>query len=237
MKRLAKLGFNQSCTYDTWRNTKVELTEFLAEFTTEDSRPYMRLNVFTNTPKINPNVNHAPGRPGFRPRAIMAGSLVGNWGLYSGFELCEAHWLPPKDEYRDSKKFELKHRDFDAPGHIKDDIRLINRLRAANPALRDPLTLRFCEAHDNRVPCHGRFDERHRNDLLFHVLIDPHAGAQCGFAPPLWAFGLRDKTSLEVKDPIHGNRITSHGTPHQLTLDPENRHYAIRKLCLPGGAA
>jgi starch synthase (maltosyl-transferring) len=237
MKRLAKLGFNQSYTYYTWRNTKAELTEYLTELTTGDSRHYMRPNFFTNTPDINPWFNHASGRPGFRTRAIMAASLVGNWGLYSGFEFCEADWLPPKDEYLHSEKYELKHRDPDAPGHIKDDIRLINRLRAANPALRDPQTLRFCAAHDDRVLCYGRFDARHRNYLLFHVLIDPHAGAEFGFELPLWEFGLPDEASLEVEDAIHGNRFTWHGKHHRLTLDPVNRPYAIWKLFPPGGAA
>jgi len=237
MKRLAKLGFNQSYTYYTWRNTKAELTEYLTELTTEDSRHYMRPNFFTNTPDINPYFNHASGRPGFRTRAIMAASLVSNWGLYSGFEFCEADWLPPKDEYLHSEKYELKHRDLDAPGHIKDDIRLINSIRAANPAMRDDRTLRFFPADDDRVLCYGRFDDENRNFLLFHVLIDPRAGAQFGFELPLWQFGLPDEASLEVEDAIHGNRFTWHGKHHRLTLDPRNRPYAIWKLFPPGGAA
>ena len=148
MKRLAKIGFNQSYTYYTWRETKVELTEYLTELTTEDSRHYMRPNFFTNTPDINPYFNHDSGRPGFRTRVIMAGSLVGNWGMYQGFEFCEADWLPPKDEYLNSEKYEIKHRDLDAPGNIKDDVRLINRIRRENPAMRDPLNLAFQNADE-----------------------------------------------------------------------------------------
>jgi starch synthase (maltosyl-transferring) len=236
MKRLAKLGFNQSYTYYTWRNTKAELTDYLTELTTEGCRDYMRPNFFTNTPDINPYFNHDAGRPGFRTRAVMAASLVANWGLYQGFEFCEADWLPPKDEYRDSEKYELKHRDLDAPGNIKADIRLINRIRRENPAMKDGTNLRFFPAHDDRVLYYGRFDKAQRNYLLFHVLIDPFGGAAFDFEVPLWAFDLPDEASIEVEDAIHGNRFTWHGKDHRLWLDPQDRPYAIWKLFPPGGA-
>ncbi|SHI65955.1 alpha-1,4-glucan--maltose-1-phosphate maltosyltransferase [Wenxinia saemankumensis] len=236
MKRLAKLGFNQSYTYYTWRNTAGELTEYLTELTTEECRLYMRPNFFTNTPDINPYFNHDSGRPGFRTRAIMAGSLSGNWGMYSGFELCEADWLPPKDEYLNSEKYELKHRDFDSPASIASDIRLINHIRRDNPAMKDFTNLKFFRVHDERVLYYGRFDAESRNYLLFHVLIDPHSPSEFGFEVPLWEFGLPDDASIEVEDAIHGNRFTWHGKDHRLSLDPHQRPYAIWKLHPPGGA-
>ncbi|MFO7855465.1 MAG: alpha-1,4-glucan--maltose-1-phosphate maltosyltransferase [Paracoccaceae bacterium] len=237
MKRLAKLGFNQSYTYYTWRNTKAELTEYVTELATEECARYMRPNFFTNTPDINPVFNHDSGRPGFRTRVILAGSLVSSWGMYSGYELCEADWLPPKDEYLNSEKYEIKDRDFDAPGNIKADVRLINRLRAENPAMRDFTNIRFFNASDDRVIYYGRFDVQRRNFLLFHVLIDPFAGADFAFEAPLWEFGLPDDASIGVEDAIHGNRFTWHGKAHHLRLDPQDRPYAIWKLIPPGGAA
>ena len=236
MKRLAKIGFNQSYTYYTWRNTKEELADYVTELSTEECRHYMRPNFFTNTPDINPSFNHNSGRPGFRTRAIMAASLVGNWGMYSGFEFCEAEWRPPKDEYLHSEKYELKHRDFDAPGNIKDDVRLINRIRAENPAMRDFTNIRFLPVRDDQVLYFGRFDDRARNYLLFHVLLDPFSDSRFGFELPLWEFGLPDDASIEVEDAIHGNRFTWHGKHHLLTLDPHHRPYAIWKLFPPGGA-
>ena len=128
MKRLAKVGYNQSYSYFTWRTEKAELTEYLTELTTEECRHTMRPNFFVNTPDINPVFLQSSGRAGFRTRAILAASLAGNWGLYSGFEFCEAAPVPGKEEYLDSEKYELRPRDFDAPGHIKDDVRLINRV-------------------------------------------------------------------------------------------------------------
>ncbi|TDL78308.1 alpha-1,4-glucan--maltose-1-phosphate maltosyltransferase [Palleronia sediminis] len=236
MRHLAKIGFNQSYTYYTWRDTKAELTEYLTELTTEPCRHYMRPNFFTNTPDINPIFLQTSGRPGFRTRALMAGTLSGNWGLYSGFELCEAAPLPGREEYLDSEKYQLRHRDWDAEGHIKDDIRLVNRIRSENPAMRDFTNLRFFPAFDDRVLYYGRFDEAHRNYLLFHVLIDPHAGAEFGFELPLWEFGLPDDAAIEAEDAIHGNRFTWQGKSHTLRLDPHERPYAIWKLHPSGDA-
>ncbi|WP_116086603.1 alpha-1,4-glucan--maltose-1-phosphate maltosyltransferase [Tropicimonas sp. IMCC34011] len=236
MKRLAKVGFNQSYTYYTWRNTKAELTEYLTELTTEECSDYMRPNFFTNTPDINPIFLHTSGRPGFRTRLIMAASLAGNYGMYSGFELCEGEPLPGKEEYLDSEKYELKHRDFDAPGHIKDDIRLINRIRQSEPAMRDFRNLKFFEASDERVLYYGRFDEASGNYLLFHVLLDPLNPAHFEFEVPLWEFGLTDDGEIGVTDMLYGNSFTWHGKTHLLTLDPQERPYAIWKLSPPEAA-
>ncbi|MEM7487549.1 MAG: alpha-1,4-glucan--maltose-1-phosphate maltosyltransferase [Pseudomonadota bacterium] len=236
MKRLAKIGFNQSYSYFTWRNTKAELTAYLTELTTEECRDHMRVNFFVNTPDINPVPLQTSGRPGFRTRAILAASLAGNWGLYSGFEFCEGTPMPGKEEYLDSEKYELKHRDPDAEGHIKDDVRLINRLRRERPCLRDQLNLRFAPAFDDRVLAYLRHDRAIGDAVLFHVLLDPHAGAAFEFEVPLWEFDLPHDASIEVQDLIHGNSFTWHGMRHSLTLDPETRPYAIWKLTPPGAA-
>ncbi len=252
MKRLAKVGFNQSYSYFTWRDTKAELTEYLTELTTEACRHTMRPNFFVNTPDINPIFTQTSGRPGFRTRAILAASLAGNWGLYSGFELCEGEPLPGREEYRDSEKYEMRHRDFDAPGHIKDDIRLINRLRQDHPAMRDFRNLTFETAHDGRVLAYARRQRttmgtgpgagvatgagasRGTGDLiLFHVLLDPYASAHFGIDVPLWRFGLPDDGSIEVEDMLHGNRFTWTGRTHSLSLDPATRPYAIWRLIPP----
>tara|TARA_R110002012_G_scaffold179930_4_gene345800 strand:- start:4498 stop:6480 length:1983 start_codon:yes stop_codon:yes gene_type:complete len=234
MKHLAKIGFNQSYSYFTWRDTKQELTEYLTELTKENCRDYMRVNLFVNTPDINPIPLQTSGRPGFRTRAILAASLSGNWGLYSGFEFCESAPMPGKEEYLNSEKYELRHRDPDTPGHIRDDIRLINRIRRDHPQMRDMRNLEFVPAHDERVLCYGRFDKD--GAVFFHVLLDPHASAEFGFEVPLWKFGLPADASVDVEDLIEGNRFTWHGRDHRLALDPHERPYAIWNLTPPGAA-
>ena len=234
MKRLAKVGYNQSYSYFTWRNEKWELASYLTELTTEECRDHMRPNFFVNTPDINPVFLQTSGRAGFRTRTVLAGTLAGNWGLYSGFELCEAAPVPGKEEYLDSEKYEIRTRDFDAAGHIKDDVRLVNRLRRAHPAMRDFRNLKFFQAYDDRVLYYGRFSVEHQSYLLFHVLLDPHAGARFGFEVPLWEFDLPDEASIEVEDLINGNHFTWHGKAHELTLDPSARPYAAWRLLPPG---
>ncbi|MGR3757553.1 MAG: alpha-1,4-glucan--maltose-1-phosphate maltosyltransferase [Tranquillimonas sp.] len=235
MKRLAKLGFNQSYSYFTWRHTKAELTEYLTELTTEECRHYMRVNFFTNTPDINPVFLQTSGRPGFRTRFVLASSLAGNYGMYSGFELCEGAPLPGREEYLDSEKYEIRHRDYDAPGNIKADIRLMNRIRRQEHAFRDFTNLRFYTAHDDRVLYYGKMDRASGSYVLFHVLLDPFQPADFGFEVPLWEFGLPDDGSIQVQDLIHGNGFAWQGKSHSLSLDPHMRPYAIWKLLPPQG--
>ena len=234
MKRLAKVGFSQSYSYFTWRDTKAELTEYLTELTTEECRHTMRPNFFVNTPDINPVFLQTSGRPGFRTRTLLAGSLAGNYGIYNGIEICEGTALPGREEYLDSEKYQLRRWDFDAPGNIQDDIRLLNRLRAERPAMREFTGLRFYVAAHEQVLAYGKWDERAEDYLLFHVLLDPHAPADFAFEVPMWEFGLPDEASIEVEDAIHGNRFTWHGKTQTLHLDPHERPYAIWRLLPPG---
>ena len=236
MKRLAKVGFNQSYSYFTWRNTKAELTEYLEELTTTEARHVMRPNFFVNTPDINPFFLQSSGRPGFRTRLILAGTLSPNYGVYNGYEICEATPVPGTEEYLDSEKYHLRRWNMDAPGHIQDDIRLLNRLRNAHPALQDFANLHFVNAFDDAVLSYLKHDGAADDFLLFHVNLDPHTPRTFAFEVPLWDFGLPDDASIEVEDAIHGNRFTWHGKTHHLTLDPETRPYAIWRLFPPGRA-
>ena len=126
-----------------------------------DRRPtcryVMRPNFFVNTPDINPTLP-ADQRP---RRASASGwcsppSLGGNYGVYSGFELCEAAPVPGKEEYLDSEKYEIKAWDWDRPGNIRDDIALMNRLRREHPALQDFANLAFYNAWNDNILYYGK---------------------------------------------------------------------------------
>jgi len=234
MKRLAKVGFTQSYTYFTWRNTKQELTEYLTELTTEECRHYMRPNFFVNTPDINPYFLQTSGRPGFRTRLILAATLSGSYGIYNGYEICEAAPVPGKEEYLDSEKYQFRVWDMDQPGNIQKDIRLVNRLRREQPALKAFTSLKFHNAWNDDVLYYAKHDRGSENFVLFHVLLDPHQPQEFDFEIPLWEFGLPDDASIEVQDLIHGNRFTWHGKFQRLQLDPHQRPYAIWRLLPPG---
>lgn len=236
MKRLAKIGFNQSYSYFTWRNEKWELQEYLTELTQEECRYYMRPNFFANTPDINPYYLQNSGRPGFRTRLILAATLGGNYGIYNGFEICEAVAIPGKEEYLNSEKYQIRTWDMEQPGNILDDIRLINRLRQEHPALQEFSSLKFFNAWNDSVLYYGKFDPNTDNYLLFHVNLDAHNIQATDFEVPLWEFDLPDEASIEVQDVIHGNHFTWHGKNHHLVLDPADNPYAIWRLLPPGAA-
>jgi starch synthase (maltosyl-transferring) len=112
MYRLAKLGFTQSYTYFTWRNTKHEFIDYLTELTTTDVREYFRPNFWPNTPDILPQHLQFDGRQEFIKRFILAATLSSNYGIYGPpFELCIKDAINGKEEYLNSEKYEIKHWD------------------------------------------------------------------------------------------------------------------------------
>ena len=143
MKALAKLGFTQSYTYFTWRTGKDEFSEYLSELTGYPEREFYRPNFFVNTPDILPYHLQGGERWMFRSRLALAATLSSNYGVYNGFELLEHIPVSGKEEYLDSEKYELKARDWHAPGNIREDITRINRIRRENPALQQTADLRF----------------------------------------------------------------------------------------------
>ncbi|MEA3027189.1 MAG: hypothetical protein QOF91_2474, partial [Alphaproteobacteria bacterium] len=151
MKALAKLGFRLSYTYFSWRTGKEELQAYLSELTGYPERDYFRPNFFTNTPDILP-VHLQSGEPWvFKARVALAATLSGNYGIYNGYELLEHIPIPGKEEYLDSEKYEIRVRDWDKPGNIKDYIGGLNRMRRANPALLQTANLRFAQVDDGSV--------------------------------------------------------------------------------------
>ena len=220
MYRLAKIGFSQSYTYFTWRNTKAELVDYLTELATTAPADFYRPHFFVNTPDINPVFLQTSGRPGFRIRAVLAATLSGLFGVYSGFELCDGVPIPGKEEYLDSEKFEIKPRDWQAPGNIIADITLLNRLRRENPALQTHLNTRFLDAGNDRVIYYAKPAADGSDIILVMVSLDPFGPQETGFEVPLWLFGLPDTASVAVEDLAEGYRFRWYGKAQTIRLDP-----------------
>ncbi|MGQ5655867.1 alpha-1,4-glucan--maltose-1-phosphate maltosyltransferase, partial [Streptomyces sp. EKR5.2] len=155
MRTLAQVGFQQSYTYFTWRNTKAELTEYLSELSGE-SASYLRPNFFVNTPDILHAYLQGGGRAAFEVRAVLAATLSPTWGVYSGYELCENVPLREgSEEYLDSEKYQLRARDWEAAERegrtIAPLITRLNAIRRASPALRQLRDLHFHHADKDEV--------------------------------------------------------------------------------------
>jgi starch synthase (maltosyl-transferring) len=201
MYRLAKVGFSQSYTYFTWRNTKQEITEYLSELTTPPVADIFRPNFFVNTPDINPVFLQASGRAGFLIRAALAATLSGLWGVYSGFEICEAAPRPGRAEYPGSEKYEIRPRNYAKPGNIVAEITALNRIRRQHPALQSHLGLTFYPAYNDQIILYGKRDPIDRSMVLVAVSFDPHIAQEAAFEVPLWEFGLDDQAAISVTDP------------------------------------
>lgn len=221
MKELAKAGFSQSYTYFTWRNTKQELTEYLTELTQTEMCEYFRGNLWPNTPDILPPFLQDGGRPAFIIRAVLAATLSPLYGIYSGYELCENEALPGREEYLDSEKYQLKERDWDAPGNIKDWITRLNEIRRTNRAFRSYDNLRFYEADNDAVICYGKMTAARDNIILVVVNLDPHRKQHSYIDVPIDQFGSMEGDAYQVHDLLSEARYIWHGRRNYVELDPE----------------
>ena len=235
MYRLAKIGFSQSYTYFTWRNSKQELTDYLTELTTSDVKEYFRPHFFVNTPDINPFFLQTSGRPGFLIRAALAATLSGLWGMYSGFELCESAPLPGREEYLDSEKYEIRVRDYDAPGNITAEIAKLNRIRRANPALQSHLGLRFYNAFNDQIIYYGKSLPARDAMILVAISLDPHRAQEATIEVPLWEWGLPDSGSVLVDDLARDTRFAWSGKLQRIRLDPVDLPFAIWRIAPASG--
>lgn len=220
MRRLAKIGFNQSYTYFTWRNTKAELTAYATELTQSPMKEYYRPNFFVNTPDINPVPLQTAPRAAFVARAVLAGTLSSCWGMYSSFELCEATPLPGREEYFNSEKYEIRAWDWDRPGNIKGEIAALNRIRRDNPALHLFANLRFFTAHHDQVLFYGKATPTGDNTIWIAVSLNFDHAVECGLELPLETLGLGNDAHVTARDLITGEIITWNGRHQRVRIDP-----------------
>ncbi|MGU3492545.1 maltotransferase domain-containing protein [Xanthobacteraceae bacterium A53D] len=230
MYRLAKVGFSQSYTYFTWRNTKAEITAYLEELREPPVSDIYRPHFFVTTPDINPYYLQTSGRGGFLTRAALAATLSGLWGVFSGFELCEGKQVPGKEEYASSDKYEIRARDFSAPGNIVPEITRLNRIRRENPALHSQKTVLFLNAWNDHVLAYAKATPSRDNLLVVAVNLDPHAVQEADFEIPLWELGLKDNDSVEVEDLMSDTSFRWTGKVQHVRLDPGTLPFAIWRL-------
>jgi starch synthase (maltosyl-transferring) len=234
MYRLAKCGFSQSYTYFTWRNHKQELRDYLEELNQGVPAECFRPHFFVNTPDINPRFLQTSGRNGHLIRAALATTLSGLWGMYQGFELCEATSLPGKEEYLDSEKYQLRAWPERAPGDIVEEITRLNQLRHMHPELQSHLGTRFYAARNDQVLYYGKFlDNAHlargRSMVLVAVSLDPQAMQEADVEIPLWELGLPDDASVAVEDLWEGHRFDWHGKNQHIRLEAA-RPFALWRI-------
>lgn len=232
MRHLAKIGFNQSYTYFTWKNTAHELQEYVEELTQSEMAEYYRPNFFANTPDILHEFLQHGGRPAFRLRLLLAATLSPTYGIYSGYELCEnVPVRPGSEEYLDSEKYQLRQRDFSAPGNIRPDIAKINRLRRQHPALQQLRNLRFLPSDYDGILAYWK--SAPGDDLIIAVNLDPHEAHETMIDLPLAELGIAPSQSFVVEDLLTGERYTWQGPRAYVRLDPKEKVGHVLRILPP----
>ena len=212
MRYLAKEGFAQSYTYFTWRNKKGEIVDYFTELTQTELREYLRPNLFANTPDILHAYLQHGGRPAFEARLLLAATLGANYGVYSGFELCENQSVAPgSEEYLDSEKYQVRKRDWAQPG-IAELVRAVNRIRRDHPALQIDRTLRF---HDTDNADIIAYSKRVSGDEVYVIVnLDP-LRLQHGFVD----LGI-DADAFVVRDLLDDAEYAWHRGRNYVRFDP-----------------
>jgi starch synthase (maltosyl-transferring) len=230
MKALAKVGFTQSYTYFTWRNFKGELIDYFTELTQADAAEYLRGNLFTNTPDILPPILQQGGPPAFKMRLALAGTLSSIYGIYSGYELCENTAVPGTEEYLDSEKYEIRVRDWDAPGNIKGYVTRINRIRRENAALQEYRNLRFYETDDENLLFYGKQSADGTNSILVTVNLDPFEPHEGVIRVPLPELGIGPEERFLAYELLREQRHLWRGAAQRVRLDPRVEPAAIFRI-------
>ncbi|MFD8334930.1 alpha-1,4-glucan--maltose-1-phosphate maltosyltransferase [Streptomyces solisilvae] len=221
LNTLGAIGFHQSYTYFTWRNTKQELTDYLTEISGE-AAAWMRPNFFVNTPDILHAYLQEGGRPAFAVRAVLAATLSPSWGVYAGYELCENTPVRPgSEEYLDSEKYQLRPRDWAAAERdgrsITPLLTRLNRVRRRHPALRRLRNLRFHHADNDSVIVYSK---RAGDSCVVTVVnLDPHHTQEATVSLNMPELGLEWHESVPVRDELTGE--TYHwGRDNYVRLEP-----------------
>ena len=213
MTTLAKVGFGQSYTYFTWKNTSAELIEFVEQL--GGWTEYYRPNFFVNTQDILHEYLQQGGRPAFEARLVLAATLSPAYGIYSGFEHCENVPLRPgSEEYLDSEKYEVKQRSLDGP--LLPLIKRLNAIRRAEPALQRFENVRFLETHGEHVLAYAK-----GNEIAVAVNLDPRlAREDVVVVPP----GAGFPSQFPVRDLLTGERYRWRVGRNYVGLAPGQAH-------------
>jgi starch synthase (maltosyl-transferring) len=222
MRYLAKAGFTQSYTYFTWRNTAAELRDYLTELTATELREYMRPNFFANTPDILHEYLQTGGRPAFEVRLVLAATLAAAYGIYSGYEVCEN--VPVRhgsEEYLDSEKYQLRPRDWNQPGTLRELIAQVNRIRREHPALQRNDTLAFHATDNEALLCYSKTAGTDR--VIVVASTDPHHMQHGHVQVPIWELGIPHGRPYMVEDLLDDAHYTWRGEWNYVRLDPAER--------------
>lgn len=231
LQLLAKIGFTQSYSYFTWRNTRAELEEYLTELTRTEQAEYLQPNFFANTPDILHEYLQYGGLPAFKIRLALAATLSPSYGIYSGFELLENTPVRPgSEEYLDSEKYQLRQRDWSAPGNINSYVARVNAIRRVNRALRSFTNLTFHDADHPSILSYSKISEDRSNRILVVANLNPFQWHEATVRLDGDALDLDASRRYVAHDLLTGARYNWQGLANYVRLDPQGEPVHIFRI-------
>ncbi len=233
MSSLAKVGFNQSYTYFTWRVSKGELIEYMNELVHGPSRNYFRPNFWPNTPDILPYHLQHQTENIFIIRLALAATLSSNYGIYGPpYELCENDPVPGKEEYNNSEKYEVKQYDWKKSNRMTDIISIINRARHRHPALQSTWNIRFCTIENPNLIAYLKFTQDLSNLILIIVNLDPNNKHQGYVQLPMDLLKLQGFINVKLFDLLTEEWYTWTQEWNYIELDPNRMPFHLLELSI-----
>ena len=230
MQMLAKVGFTQSYSYFAWRESKKDLEEYFTELTQTDEKEFMRPNLFPTTPDIMPMYLHDAPRSAFIIRFILAATLSPSYGMLNGYELCENDGIPGREEFNNSEKYEIRTRDWNAEGNIKDVVAAINWIRGENYALQEYENLRFYTSENDNIIFYGKMTEDRSNMIFVALSLDPYHGQVGRIWFPTEEMNVAFGGRFHVEELLSGREFDVRGNELWINLYPAGNQAEIYRV-------
>ncbi len=219
MQQLAKVGFQQSYTYFTWRNNKHELVEYVNELTKTDQAQYMQPNFWPNTPDINPWILQGGNESVHLQRYVLAATLSSSVGIYGPvFEQMLSDALPGREEYLNSEKFQIADHDWEKRNKLTAMITKVNQARKDLPALQQTNNIQFAYNENDQVLSFYKWNNDRSSEVLVVINLDPHYEQEAWIAMPLHQMKRNEHDSYVVHDHITNSSYQWSGSHNYVKL-------------------
>ncbi len=229
MHQLAKLGFNNSYTYFTWRNSKQELQSYAEELFHTNVAEFFRPNFWPNTPDILHDYLVHGGRPAHITRFVLAATLSSTYGVYGPpYEHVDNNQHPKREEYAHNEKYEIRTWDWNDPTSLQPLMKRVNAIRKANPALQQIRNIRFHGTRNEQLLAYSK--EAGDNLILIIANLDPHQAQEGLVHLPLDALDMPTDRPYVVEDLLTGEHYSWRGPENYVKLAPSKMPVHIFRL-------
>jgi starch synthase (maltosyl-transferring) len=231
MAKLAEVGFTQSYTYFTWRTEQhgeEGLVAYLDELAHGPKADYMRPNFWPNTPDILSGPLRDGPPAAFKQRLVLAATMTPSYGIYSGYELAENQPMSEtNEEYLESEKYEVKHRDFGDPRSLGPWIGLVNEIRRRHPALQRLRNIHFHDSTNPSLIAYSKHTDDRSDIVVCVVNLDPWTTQEGNITLDLGLLGLPWDQPFDAYDELTGQSFSWQGAWQYVRLDPHQAAHVL----------